>query len=146
MPLKLLAIIYCIWWMMKGKGICREGWLGMASVSSRPCDVVYVWSKNTLQSLSNGPWPLDAGKSAFQVKSAPAWGGLLTLSHGGTVYSVTQEEWKHRAITKPSHPLNPREQAMICKRAGEQFFNVATTCPRWFKPVSNADLDRVYQT
>lgn len=109
------------WWRVKGVAV-RAGWYCECIITSLWCGSRTV--KETLRSLSNGPWPLDAGKSAFQVKSAPAWGGLLTLSHGGTVYAVTQEEWKHGAMTEPSQPLNTREQVMICKRAGEQFYNL----------------------
>lgn len=109
------------WWRVKGVAV-RAGWYCECIITSLWCGSRTV--KETLRSLSNGPWPLDAGKSAFQVKSAPAWGGLLTLSHGGTVYAVTQEEWKHGAMTKPSQPLNTRQQVMICKRAGEQFYNL----------------------
>lgn len=121
MPLREFTIIYCTWWMMWGNGVAvRAGWYSECMIiTSLWCGSHTV--KETLRSLSNGPWPLDAGKSAFQVKSAPAWGGLLTLSHGETVYAVTQGEWKHRA-TGSTTLWTLSGKVMLRKRAGEWFY------------------------
>lgn len=75
-----------------GGGGGREGRLVAASctiITSLWCGSRTV--KETLRSPGNGPWPLDAGNSAFQVKSAPfALGRTVdTVTQGGTVYVVT---------------------------------------------------------
>ena len=67
-------------------------------------------------------------------------GGLLTLSHGGIVYAVTQEEWKVNPSTYWANPSPAAGNAMLKKKkkekeAGEQFNQVInlkkTSRPRW---------------
>lgn len=80
-------------WRMAREAV-KADWYGECVIITSPVMWFTYGQRNTAIREQRSVTTGCGGRALSKSNQPRAWGGLLTLSHGGIVYAATQEEWE----------------------------------------------------